>query len=225
MTSDEMKQAAAQAAIAYVEALIETEASPIIGVGTGSTANHFITALAAIKHKIEGAVASSVGTAERLKAAGIRVFDVNTIPPLELYIDGADEVNYHLQCIKGGGGAMTREKILANIAKKFICIADKSKYVELFQFPIAIEVISMARSYVAREIVKLDGDPVYREGFVTDNGNIILDVHNLSIMEPMKLEETLNNITGVVCHGLFAKRAADVLLLRMDNDVKKIVAR
>jgi ribose 5-phosphate isomerase A len=221
MTPDDMKQAAAQAAIAYVEELVEAApAQSIIGVGTGSTANYFITALAAIKHKIEGAVASSETTAERLKATGIRVFDVNTIPLLELYIDGADEVNTHLQCIKGGGGALTREKILANIAKQFICIADESKYVELFNFPIAVEVIPMARSYVAREIVKLDGDPVYREGSVTDNGNIILDIYNLSILAPMKLEEILNNIVGVVCHGLFAKRSADILLLGTQKGVE-----
>ncbi len=219
MTPDEMKQAAAQAAIAYVEE------DTIIGVGTGSTVNYFITALAGIKHQIEGAVASSVATAERLKAAGIPVFDVNTLLlPLDVYIDGADEVNHHLQCIKGGGGALTREKILANIAKKFICIANETKYVDILgiHFPIAVEVIPMARSYVAREMVKLDGDPLYREGFVSDNGNIILDVHfdsSTLMLEPMKLEEILNNITGVVCHGLFARRGADVLLLGTQKGV------
>ncbi|MFU8797819.1 MAG: ribose-5-phosphate isomerase RpiA [Gammaproteobacteria bacterium] len=222
MTPDEMKKAAAQAAIDYVEAQCIAPSSPgslIVGMGTGSTVNHFITALASIKHKIEGTVSSSMATTERLKAAGIPVFDVNTIPALEIYIDGADEINKYLQCIKGGGGALTREKILASIAKKFICIADEKKYVDLFTFPIAVEVIPMARSYVGREIVKLGGDPVYREGFVTDNGNIIIDIYNLAIMEPIKREETLNNITGIVCHGLFAKRAADVLLLGTQKGV------
>ncbi|HET8706517.1 MAG TPA: ribose-5-phosphate isomerase RpiA, partial [Pseudomonadales bacterium] len=196
------------------------------GVGTGSTANFFIDALADIKHKIEGAVASSEATAQRLKKHGIPVFDLNSVSELPVYVDGADEADGYLALIKGGGGALTREKIVAAVADKFICIADQSKWVSVLgKFPLPVEVIPMARSYVAREIVKLGGDPVYREGFVTDNGNIILDVHNLVIAEPIKLEQQLNNIVGVVTNGLFAARGADVLLLGTAEGVKTILPK
>ncbi|MCG6887214.1 MAG: ribose-5-phosphate isomerase RpiA [Proteobacteria bacterium] len=208
MNQDEMKQAVARAAIDYVPA------GTIVGVGTGSTANYFIDELATIKGKIEGTVASSVASAERLKGHGIPVYDLNAVDGIEVYVDGADEATRHLQLVKGGGGALTREKIVAAASKTFVCIADASKLVDyLGKFPLPIEVIPMARSYVAREIVKLGGEPVLREGFTTDNGNIILDVHNWEIMEPVKLEQELNNITGVVTNGLFAMRPADVLLL------------
>ncbi len=216
-TQDEMKQAAVQAALKYVQEY------SIIGVGTGSTVDYFINALAAIRHKIEGAVASSNATEARLKAAGIRVFDLNTADPVLLYVDGADEANHYKQLIKGGGGALTREKILAAVAKTFVCMIDETKYVDVLgTFPLAIEVIPMARSYVGRELVKLGGDPVYREGFVTDNGNIILDVQYLPLLEPRKLEETINNIVGVVCHGLFATRTADTLLVGTQSGVRVI---
>ncbi len=219
MTQDELKQAVARAAIEYVEI------GTVIGVGTGSTANYFIDELAKIKGKIEGTVASSVASAERLKGHGIPVFDLNAVDGLSVYIDGADESTRHLHLVKGGGGALTREKIVAAASDKFVCIADESKLVDyLGRFPLPIEVIPMARSYVAREIVKLGGEPVLREGFTTDNGNIILDVHNLEIMEPVKLEQTLNNITGVVTNGLFAMRPADVLLLGTEEGVKTLTA-
>jgi len=215
MTQDEMKQAVAKAAIEYVET------GTIIGIGTGSTANFFIDELAKIKHKIDGTVASSEASAERLRGHGIEVMDLNSVSELSVYIDGADESNRHLHLIKGGGGALTREKIVAAVSKKFVCIADESKLVEVMgQFPLPVEVIPMARSYVAREIAKLGGMPVLREGFTTDNGNIILDVNNLEIMQPAKLEETLNDITGVVTNGLFAMRPADVLLLGTKDGVK-----
>lgn len=218
MTHDELKRAVALEAIKYV---VEDK---IVGVGTGSTANFFIDALAEIKHMIEGAVASSEATAQRLKKHGIPVFDLNSIDDLPVYVDGADEADAHLALIKGGGGALTREKIVAAVAKTFICIADQSKWVKIMgRFPLPVEVIPMARSYVAREIVKLGGDPVYREGFVTDNGNIILDVHNLVIAEPINLENQLNNIVGVVTNGLFAARGADVLLLGTNEGVKTIL--
>jgi ribose 5-phosphate isomerase A len=217
MTQDDMKKSAAWAALAYIED------DSIVGVGTGSTANYFITALASIKHKIDGAVASSLATANQLQAQGIRVLDLNVVSQVPVYVDGADEVNAHLQLIKGGGGALTREKILAAAAKKFICIADETKRVDLLgNFPLAVEVIPMARSYVARELVKLGGAPSYREGFTTENGNIILDAYNLSLREPIKLEQTLNNIVGVVCHGLFACRPADQLLLGTQHGVERI---
>ncbi len=215
MTSDEKKQRVAKAALEYV---IEDS---IIGVGTGSTANYFIDALATIKHKIEGAVASSNLTAERLKANGIPVFELNSVNEISVYIDGADESNRHLHLIKGGGGALTREKIVAAVSKRFICIADDSKLVDVLgTFPLPVEVIPMARSYVARELVKLGGKPIWREGFTTDNGNMILDVHNLKILEPVKLETQLNEITGIVTNGLFASRPASVLLLGSDKGVK-----
>lgn len=218
MTQDEMKQAVAQAAIEYVEA------GTIVGVGTGSTANFFIDELAKIKNKIEGTVASSEASAERLKGHGIEVFDLNSVSEIAVYVDGADEANKFLHLVKGGGGALTREKIVAAASKKFVCIADESKLVDVMgKFPLPIEVIPMARSLVAREIIKqIGGEPVLREGFTTDNGNIILDVHNLDIMEPTKIEQILNNITGVVTNGLFAIKPANVLLLGTQDGVKTI---
>jgi ribose 5-phosphate isomerase A len=215
MNADEKKKLVAKAALEHVQA------GTIIGIGTGSTANHFIDFLATIKHKIEGTVASSEASAQRLKSHGIPVFDLNSVDEIAIYVDGADEANQYLHLIKGGGGALTREKIVAAVAKKFICIADDSKLVDVLgAFPLPVEVISMARSYVAREIVKLGGSPVYREGFITDNGNIILDIHNLAINEPVRLEEQLNHITGVVTNGLFARRPADVLMLGGDAGVR-----
>jgi len=217
MTQDEMKKMVAHAALAYVEA------GAIIGVGTGSTANHFIDALAGIKHKIDGTVASSEATAERLKGHGIPVFELNDVGNIPVYVDGADESNKYLHLIKGGGGALTREKIIAAASDKFICVADGSKMVDILgAFPLPVEVIPMARSYVAREIVKMGGQPVWREGFITDNGNQIIDIQNLSIMDPVKTEEALNNIVGVVTNGLFAIRPADVLLLGTEEGVKTI---
>jgi len=218
MTSqEEMKKAVARAAIDYVQA------GSIVGVGTGSTANCFIDELGKIKHKIDGAVASSVATAQRLEGHGIRVLDLNAVDEIGVYVDGTDEANKHLHLIKGGGGALTREKIVAAVAKKFVCIADESKLVDVLgKFPLPIEVIPMARSYVARELVKLGGQPVYRDGFVTDNGNVILDVRNLTILDAIALEQKLNNIVGVVTNGLFARRPADVLLLGTPNGVKTL---
>ena len=212
-----MKKAAAKAALDYVET------GTIIGIGTGSTANHFIDLLAGIKGRIEGTVASSVASAERLKKHGIPVFDLNAVGDLSLYVDGADESSRHLHLIKGGGGALTREKIVAAASKKFVCIADESKLVDVLgKFPLPVEVIPMARSYVARQIVKLGGQPVLREGFTTDNGNVILDVHNLKIMNPVELEGKLNNIVGVVTNGLFAMRPADVLILGTPSGAKTL---
>jgi ribose 5-phosphate isomerase A len=217
MSPDEMKQLAAKAALDYVEPGI------IIGVGTGSTVNHFINLLAPIKGKIEGAVSSSETTTARLKTFGIPVYDLNGVGEIPLYIDGADESNHYLQLIKGGGGALTREKIITAASRKFICIADQSKLVDILgNFPLPIEVIPMARSYVAREIVKLGGEPVYREGFITDNGNQILDIHGLSIMEPARLESQLNNIPGVVTNGLFALHPADILILGTPDGAKTV---
>lgn len=214
MTQDELKQAVALAAIDQVR-------GGIIGVGTGSTANYFIDALAAIKGRIDGAVASSDATATRLKSHGIPVVDLNSAGELEIYVDGADEITKHFAMIKGGGGALTREKIVAACSKKFICIADASKLVDVLgQFPLPVEVIPMAQSYVAREIVKLGGQPRLREGFTTDNGNVILDVYGLSIVDPVSLETTLNQLVGVVTNGLFARRGADVLLLGTPDGVK-----
>ncbi len=218
MTPDEKKQQVAKAALEYV--IPDT----IIGIGTGSTANHFVDALASIKHTIEGTVASSNATAERLKSHGIPVFELNSVDEISVYIDGADESNRHLHLVKGGGGALTREKIVAAVSKKFVCIADDSKLVDVMgKFPLPVEVIPMARSYVARQIVKMGGNPIWREGFTTDNGNVILDVHNLQIMQPVKLETELNQIVGVVTNGLFAARPADILLLGSDEGVKKII--
>jgi ribose 5-phosphate isomerase A len=217
MTADEKKKAVALAALEYVES------GWVIGVGTGSTANHFIDGLAKIRGKLDGAVASSNATAERLKQAGIPVLDLNSTGDLPLYVDGADEATKHLHLIKGGGGALTREKIVAAASKKFVCIADDSKLVDVLgRFPLPVEVIPMARSLVARKIVELGGQPVLRENFKTDNGNIILDVHNLSILNPVELEEKLDHLAGVVTNGLFARRPADVLLLGGDQGVRTL---
>lgn len=211
------KKYAAEAALQYIED------DMIIGVGSGSTVDLFIHALKSVKHRIEGAVASSLSTANKLKALSIPLIDLNSVNALQLYVDGADEINSAKQMIKGGGGALTREKIIATVAKKFVCIADMSKLVDLLgEFPVAVEVIPMARSYVARQIVQLGGDPVYREGFVTDNGNVILDVYNLKLLQPKAIEEKLKNIVGVVENGIFAYRTADVLLLGTDNGVRKM---
>lgn len=221
MTQDEMKQAVGQAAVERL--LPHLDANSIVGVGTGSTANCFIDALAKHKLAFDGAVASSEATAERLKSHGIAVYDLNSVPQLDFYVDGADESNENLELIKGGGAALTREKIVAAVARTFICIADESKLVPVLgDFPLPVEVIPMARSHVAREIVKLGGDPVYREGCVTDNGNVILDVYNMSIVNPKQLEADLNAIVGVVCNGLFAARPADVLLLGTPQGVRTI---
>ena len=217
MSSDDLKKKAAKAALDYVEE------DGFIGVGTGSTVNHFIDLLAGIKHRIDGAVSSSEASTERLKAHGIPVFDLNAVGELGLYVDGTDEATRHLHLIKGGGGALTREKIIAAASRKFVCIADESKLVDrLGKFPLPIEVIPMARSYVGRELVKLGGTPMWREDFITDNGNLILDVHNLEIMEPVKMERELNNITGVVTVGIFAQRPADVLILGTESGEKTI---
>ena len=217
MTQDELKQAVAKAAIAFVPV------GCIVGVGTGSTANYFIDELAQIKHKIDGAVASSDASAQRLKKHGIEVLELNNVSELPVYIDGADEITRHLAMIKGGGGALTREKIVAAVARKFVCIADQSKLVDVLgRFPLPVEVVPMARSYVARELVKLGGQPVLRQGFTTDNGNVILDVHNLKIINPVELEERINQITGVVTNGLFARRGADVLLLATASGVQTL---
>ncbi len=215
MTPDEKKQLAAKAALDYVEV------GTVIGIGTGSTTNHFIDLLADIKHKIDGTVASSEASAARLKQHGIQVLDLNAADSISVYVDGADESTRFLQLIKGGGGALTREKIVAAVAEKFVCIADDSKLVDILgKFPLPVEVIPMARGHVARQITRLGGNPVWRDGFVTDNGNIILDIHNLEIMEPSKLETELNQITGVVTNGLFARRPADVLILGGDQGAK-----
>ena len=223
MNQDQLKSAVAQAAVDYIKPKLEGDS--IIGVGTGSTANYFIDHLAQIKHLFDGAVASSEATAERLKSHGIAVYELGSINEMEFYVDGADETNERLELIKGGGGALTREKIVAAVAKQFLCIVDQSKQVDLLgAFPLPVEVIPMARSFVGRELVKLGGDPVYREGFVTDNGNAILDVHHLKIMEPRKLEAIINNITGVVTNGLFAIRPADCLFVGSASGVKTLKA-
>ncbi len=220
MTQDELKQAVAKEAIKYV---VE---DAIVGVGTGSTADRFIDELAKMKNRIDGAVASSQHSAERLKAHGIRVVDLNSVGDLPVYIDGADEITEHLSMIKGGGGALTREKIVAAVARQFVCIADESKLVGVLgKFPLPVEVIPMARSHVGRELVKLGGQPALRQGFTTDNGNLILDVHGLSISKPLELEAEINNITGVVSCGLFARRGADILLLGAATGVKTIKRR
>ena len=216
MSQDTLKKQVAQAALRYVQ---EGE---VVGVGTGSTANFFIDGLAELDFPIKGAVASSEATAERLRQHGIPVLALNDVDVLPVYVDGADEVNRHREMIKGGGGALTREKIVAAVAREFICIVDGSKQVPMLgAFPLPVEVIPMARSHVARKLVALGGQPVLRKDFVTDNGNIILDVHNLEILNPIKMEETINNIVGVVCNGLFAKRPADVVLVGDADGVKK----
>lgn len=217
LSADALKRAAAQAALAYVR---EDE---ILGVGTGSTANHFIDGLKDIRHKVRAAVASSEATRQRLQAIGIEVVDLNQVDRISIYVDGADEINPALEMIKGGGGALTREKIVAALAEQFICIADDSKWVQqLGAFPLPIEVIPMARSLIARELVKLGGSPVYRNGFVTDNGNVILDTYGLDISRAVELETRLNNLVGVVTNGLFARRPADVLLLSGAAGVKTV---
>jgi ribose 5-phosphate isomerase A len=217
MTQDELKQSVAREAIKYI---VDNE---VIGVGSGSTANFFIDELGKVKNRIVGAVASSEKTAERLKKHGIRLFDLNAVNELPVYIDGADEITEHLAMIKGGGGALTREKIVAAVARKFVCIADQSKLVPVLgKFPLPVEVIPMARGYVARQMVKLGGQPKLREGFSTDNGNIVLDVWGLSILNPVEMETGINNIAGVVTNGLFARRGADVLLLGTRSGVKTV---
>ena len=223
MTQDELKQAVAEAALAYIRPHLENET--VLGIGTGSTANLFIDCLAEVKGLINATVASSEASAERLKSHGIPVYDLNAVDQVDFYIDGADESNRALQLIKGGGAALTREKIVTAVAKEFICIADESKLVHtLGAFPLPVEVIPMARSHVARELVKLGGDPVYRDGVVTDNGNIILDVYNFSIPQPLTTEEKINGITGVVTNGLFALKPADVLLLGTSEGVQTLRA-
>ncbi|WP_091471893.1 ribose-5-phosphate isomerase RpiA [Methylophilus rhizosphaerae] len=212
---DALKLEVAKAAVNYVK-------DGIIGVGTGSTANFFIDELAKVKHKIQGAVASSEATAQRLRSHGIEVFDLNSVDSLDIYVDGADEITEHMHMLKGGGGALTREKIVAAVAKSFICICDESKFVPVLgKFPLPVEVLPMARSQVARALVKLGGQPKLRD-FTTDNGNIILDVHGLTISDPIELETKINQIAGVVTNGLFAARPANVLLLATANGVKTL---
>jgi ribose 5-phosphate isomerase A len=219
MTPEQAKLLVAQAAIDYIEW------DWVVGVGTGSTANLFIDELAKIKNKIDGAVASSEASAERLRGHGIKVFELDQVGDLPIYVDGADESTKHLHLIKGGGAALTREKIVAAASEKFICIADDSKLVDtLGVFPLPLEVIPMAKSYIGRQIVKLGGKPVLREGVITDNGNMIIDVHALKISNPVELENRLNQIAGVVTNGLFAQRGADVLLLGGEDGVTTITA-
>ncbi len=220
MNQNEQKQVVATAALDYIEE------NMIVGVGTGTTVHYFIDALAKIKSRIQGTVASSHTTEAQLKALGIPVFDLNSVNEVSIYIDGADACNPYRQLIKGGGGALTREKILASASLRFICIVDESKKMKvLADVPVPLEVIPMARSFVAREIVKLGGYPVYRQNFITDNGNIILDVHHWTLAEPIKLEQTLNNIPGVVCNGIFANRTADLVLIGSNQGIIKLEAR
>ena len=217
MTQDELKKKVAEAALQYVKGL------SVVGVGTGSTVNHLINFLADFKSQIDGAVSSSEGTTAKLKQVGIPVLDLNDTGTLDVYIDGADEVNAHFQMIKGGGGALTREKIRGAARRKFVCIADASKYVDVLgKFPLPVEVIPMARSYVAREMVRLGGQPVWREGFVSDNGGQILDVYNLQILNPVELEKEINNIPGVITVGIFAIRPADVVLLGSEEGIRTL---
>ncbi|PKH04747.1 ribose-5-phosphate isomerase RpiA [Moritella sp. Urea-trap-13] len=214
MTQDELKKAAGWAALEYVEK------DSIVGVGTGSTVNHFIDALGTIREDIQGAVSSSIASTKRLEALGIEVFDLNSVAQLDIYVDGADEIDGNNNMIKGGGAALTREKIVSAVAKKFVCIIDDTKNVDVLgDFPLPVEVIPMARSYVARELLKLGGDPVYREGVVTDNGNIIIDVYHMQIKDPKALEIAINGLVGVVTNGLFAARGADVVLTGTQNGV------
>ncbi|AXW86027.1 ribose-5-phosphate isomerase [Lonsdalea britannica] len=217
MTQDELKKAVGWAALDYVRP------GTIVGVGTGSTAAHFIDALGSMKDQIEGAVSSSDASTAKLKSLGIPVFDCNEVDVLDVYVDGADEINGHMQMIKGGGAALTREKIVAAIARQFVCIVDATKQVDILgRFPLPVEVIPMARSYVARELVKLGGQPEYRQGVVTDNGNVILDVHNLDISDAIAMENRINGIAGVVTVGLFANRGADVALVGTPEGVKTV---
>lgn len=219
MNQDELKQQVAASAAAHIEPLLNVDS--IVGVGTGSTTNFFIDALAGMKHKFDGAVASSLASEERLKQLGIPVYDLNSVVAIDYYVDGADEANTYLQLTKGGGGALTREKIVASVAKQFICIVDESKLVNrLGGFPLPIEVIPMARSAVARALVHLGGRPVWRQGFTTDNGNVILDIHRLDILDPPSLEAEINNIPGVVTNGIFALRPADMLLVASQSGVE-----
>ncbi|NIR30575.1 MAG: ribose-5-phosphate isomerase RpiA [Gammaproteobacteria bacterium] len=219
MTQDDKKKAAARAALDFVQT------GTVVGVGTGSTVNYFIDALADIRHRIDGAVASSEETAKRLRATRIPVFDLNSVDPgtLTAYVDGADEATRHMHLVKGGGGALTREKIVAAAARKFVCIVDDSKLVDVLgRFPLPVEVVPMARSYVARELVKRGGNPFWREGYVTDNGNVLLDVYNLNILAPVELESELDHVAGIVANGLFARRPADVLLVGADDGVRTL---
>ncbi|HZM44334.1 MAG TPA: ribose-5-phosphate isomerase RpiA [Burkholderiales bacterium] len=217
MNQDDLKRAVAAAAVAHVPA------GCVVGVGSGSTANFFIAELGRVRARVAGAVASSETTAKRLRDAGIEVLDLNGVDDIPVYVDGADEITRNLAMIKGGGGALTREKIVAAVARRFVCIADQSKLVDVLgRFPLPVEVIPLARSFVARELVKLGGAPEWRQGFVTDNGNVILDVHNLSITAPLELETTLNQLPGVVTNGLFARRGADVLLLGTPDGVQTL---
>jgi len=219
MTQDELKRKVAEAAIAHVKGV------SVLGIGTGSTVNHFIDLLADFKSQIEATVSSSEGSTAKLKKLGIPVIDLNEAGELDVYIDGADEINAHLQMVKGGGGALTREKIIAGASRKFICIVDETKYVPVLgKFPLPVEVLPMARSYVARELVKLGGQPVWRESCVTDNGCQILDVHNLEIAKPIEMEREINNIPGVVTCGIFALRAADVCLLGSAEGIRTLNA-
>lgn len=214
--SDELKKQVAEKALSYIELDDDT----VIGVGSGSTVNYFIDALAAVKHKINGVVAASVASEQRLKGKGIPVIALTSVSHLDVYVDGADEINHQKIMIKGGGGALTREKVIATVAKKFICIVHEAKRVKrLGEFPIAVEVLPLARSYVARELLKLGGSPEYRQGFVTDNGNIILDVDGLALSHPIEIEERIKLIPGVVENGLFAKRIADVVLVATKSGV------
>ena len=218
MSQDELKRRVAQAALQYVQ-------DGIVGVGSGSTVNAFIDCLSTVKHKIEGAVAASEASAERLKKHGIRVFDLNSVNDVPVYVDGADEVTEHLHMIKGGGGALTREKIVAAVAKKFVCICDASKLVPVLgRFPLPLEVIPMARSYVGREMLARGCQPELREGYKTDNGNLIIDCHGFTLLDPPAMEAELNNIAGVVTNGIFARRPADVLLLGEASGVRTISA-
>src|SRR3954462_9024258 len=220
MPQDQKKRIAAQAAIQHIPA------GSVVGVGTGSTADYFIDELANIKHRIEGAVASSEATAKGLRRHGIEVMDLNNVDAIPVYVDGADEVTEHLHMIKGGGGALTREKIVAAVAKKFICICDASKLVPVLgRFPLPLEVIPMARSYIGREVVRRGGSPELRANFTTDNGNVVIDCHGLRILNPPELERDLNNLAGLVTNGLFARRPADVLLLAEPGGVRTLLAR
>jgi ribose 5-phosphate isomerase A len=220
VNQNQLKEAVGKAALKYV---VEDK---VVGVGSGSTVNFFIDALATIKGRIEGAVAASEASAQRLKAHGIRVFDLNSVNELPVYVDGADEVTEHLHMVKGGGGALTREKIVAAVAAKFVCICDASKLVPVLgRFPLPLEVIPMARSYIGREVVKRGGAPELRANFTTDNGNVVIDCHGLTILNPPELERDLNNLAGLVTNGLFAQRPADVLLLAEPGGVRTLIAR
>lgn len=217
MTQDELKKAVGWSALKFIKP------DSYVGVGTGSTASHFIDALATIKDQIKGTVSSSEASTQKLKSYGITVLDCNEVDYLDVYVDGADEINHHLQMIKGGGAALTREKIISAIAKQFVCIVDESKVVDVLgSFPLPVEVIPMARSYVARELFKLGGKPIYRQGVVTDNGNVILDVHDLVISNPIELENQINSIAGVVTVGLFANKGADIALVGCSSGVKEL---